>query len=161
MARKPTTTAPADAGAATLTIVDDSPVTPTSTVAMTTFTPTQGSKTMINCTEDFVAFGKENLEAFTAAGKIWAAGVQELTQQVAATAKASIEESVETFKALSSVKSVKEAIELQSAYSKAAVAKALAESTKLTEASMKLTEQALAPITARVTVAVQAFSKAA
>jgi hypothetical protein len=37
----------------------------------------------------------------------------------------------------------------------------VAQSTKLTEASLKLTEQAMAPITARVTVAVQAFSKAA
>jgi phasin family protein len=161
MARKPTATAPADAGVPTLAIVDDAPVVPTSTVETTTSTPTQGMKNMMKSTEDFVAFGKGNLEAFTAASKIWAAGVQELTQQVAATAKASIEESVETFKALSSVKSVKEAIELQSAYSKTAVAKALAESTKLTEASMKLTEQALAPITARVSVAMQAFSKAA
>jgi phasin family protein len=161
MARKPTPTAPVDAGVPTLATVDDAPAAPASAVETTTSTPTQGMKNMMKSTEDFVAFGKENLEAFTAAGKIWAAGVQELTQQVAATAKASIEESVETFKALSAVKSVKEAIELQSAYSKSAVAKALAESTKLTEASMKLTEQAMAPITARVTVAVQAFSKAA
>ncbi len=59
------------------------------------------------------------------------------------------------------MKSVKEAIELQTTYSKTAVAKALAESTKMTEASMKLTEQALAPITARMAVAVGAFAKAA
>jgi len=161
MAREPTTAAPADAGVPKLTIVNDAPVAPTSIVETTTFTSTQGMKTMMNSTEDFVAFGKQNLEAFTTASKIWVTGVQDLTQQVAATAKASLEESVETFKALSAVKSVKEAIELQSAYSKAAVAKAVAESTKMTEASLRLTEQAMAPITARVTIAVQAFSKTA
>ena len=114
---------------------------------------------MMNSTVDFATIGKENLEAFTASSKIWMAGVQDLTQQFAATAKASFDESVATFKALTAVKSVQEAIDLQTSYSKAAVAKALAESTKLTEASMKLTEQALAPITARMAVAVRSFSK--
>jgi phasin family protein len=89
------------------------------------------------------------------------AGVQDLTKQFAATAKASLEESVATFKALGTVKSVQEAIELQTSYGKTAMAKAVAESTRMTEASMKLTEEALAPITARFAVAVGAFSKAA
>jgi phasin family protein len=118
-------------------------------------------KTMINSTVDFAAIGKENIEAFTTSSKIWIAGVQDLSKQFAATAKASLEESVATFKALSTVKSVQEAIELQTSYGKTAIAKALAESTKLTEASMKLTEEAMAPITARMAVAAGAFSKAA
>jgi len=36
----------------------------------------------------------------------------------------------------------------------------MAESGKMTDASVKLTEQALAPITARVTMAVESFGKA-
>jgi phasin family protein len=122
---------------------------------------TQGMKTMINKTEDFVAIGKDNLEAITTSGKIWAAGVQDISTQLAATAKASLEETVAAFKAMTSVKSVREAIDLQATYSKNVVAKALAESSKLTEASLKLTEQAIAPLTARVAVAVESFSKAA
>jgi phasin family protein len=149
------------ASAPTLSVVSDAPATLTQAIEPTASTPTRGMKTMINSTVDFAAIGKENLEAFSASGKIWAAGVQDLTKQFAATAKASLEESVATFKALSTVKSIKEAIDLQSAYSKAAIAKALAESTKLTEASMKLTEQAMAPITARMAAAVGSFSKAA
>ena len=43
----------------------------------------------------------------------------------------------------------------------APVEEAVAESNKLTDASIKLTEQTLAPITARVTVAVETFGKAA
>jgi phasin family protein len=168
MNKKPTAAVRSPAGAPTLTVVADAPVTLTQATETTTIPPTEtiptqtkGMKTMFNSSVDFAAIGKENLEAFTASGKIWAAGVQDLTRQFAATAKASIEESVATFKALTTVKSVKEAVELQSSYSKAAVAKALAESTKLTEASMKLTEQALAPITARMAAAVEVFSKAA
>jgi phasin family protein len=126
-------------------------------------TPTlsQGMKTMMKSTEDLVAFGQANLEAFVKSGQIWSAGVQELTKQFATTAKASFEESVSTFKAMSTAKSVKEAMEMQSTFAKAALEKAMAESNKLTDASIKLTEQTLAPITARVTVAVETFGKAA
>ena len=65
-----------------------------------------------------------------------------------------------TFKAMSSAKSVKEALEMQSSFAKAALEKAVAESNKLTDASIKLTEQTLAPITARVTLAVEKFGVA-
>jgi len=133
---------------------------------LVTFTPkqptiTQGMKTMMKSTEDLVAFGQANMEAFVKSGQIWSAGVQELTKQIATTAKASFEESVTTFKAISTAKSVKEAMDLQSTFAKAALEKAMAESNKLTDASIKLTEQTLAPITARVTVAVETFGKAA
>jgi phasin family protein len=124
-------------------------------------TLTQGMKTMMKSTEDLVAFGQANLEAFVKSGQIWSAGVQELTKQMATSAKASFEESVSTFKAISTAKSVKEAIDLQSTFAKSALEKAMAESNKLTDASIKLTEQTLAPITARVTVAVETFGKSA
>jgi phasin family protein len=132
-----------------------------STIKPTKPTLTQGMKTMMKSTEDFVAFGQANLEAFVKSGQIWSAGVQELTKQIATSAKASFEESVSTFKAISTAKSVKEAMDLQSTFAKAALEKAMAESNKLTDASIKLTEQTLAPITARVTVAVETFGKAA
>jgi phasin family protein len=124
-------------------------------------TPTQGIKTMMKTTEEFVAFGQANMEALVKSGQIWSTGVQELTKQFASTAKASFDESVSTFKAISTVKSVKEALELQSAFAKTAFEKAVAESKQITDASIKLTEATLAPITARVTVAVETFSKAA
>jgi len=122
-------------------------------------TLTQGMKSMMKSTEDLVAFGQANLEAFVKSGQIWSAGVQELTKQMATSAKASFEESVSTFKAITTAKSVKEAIDLQSTFAKSALEKAMAESNKLTDASIKLTEQTLAPITARVTVAVETFGK--
>jgi len=122
-------------------------------------TLTQGMKSMMKSTEDLVAFSQANLEAFVKSGQIWSAGVQELTKQMATSAKASFEESVSTFKAISTAKSVKEAIDLQSTFAKSALEKAMAESNKLTDASIKLTEQTLAPITARVTVAVETFGK--
>jgi phasin family protein len=111
--------------------------------------------------EDLVAFSQGNLEAIVKSGQIWATGVQDLSKHLAAAAQASLDESMSAFKALTSVKSLKDVFELQSSLARAAVEKSLAESGKLTDASFKLTEQALAPITARVTVAVEKFAKAA
>jgi phasin family protein len=134
-----------------------------SVIAATTTKPNPmpGMKTMIKSTEDVFAFGQANVEAFVKSGQIWAAGVQELTKLFAATTKAAFDESVATFKAISSAKSVTEAIDLQSTFAKSVVDKALAESNKLINTSIKLTEQTLAPITARVTVAAETFGKAA
>jgi phasin family protein len=123
--------------------------------------PMPGMKTMIKNAEDFLAFSQANVEAFVESGQIWAAGVQELTKLFATTTKASFDESVATFKAISSAKSVTEAIDLQSTFATSVVEKALAESNKLINKSIKLTEQTLSPITARMTVAAETFDKAA
>jgi len=116
---------------------------------------------MSNTTENLLAFQRGNLEAFMKSGQIWAAGVQELTRQFAATAKASFEESGAALKSLSTVKSMREAIDLQSGFSRTAFDKAMAEAKQMTDTSLKLSERALAPLTARVTVAVETFGKAA
>lgn len=121
----------------------------------------EGMEKVMKTAEDFVAFSQGNVEALVKSGQIWANGVQDLTKHVAAAAQASMEESISTFKALTGVKSLKEAFDLQAAYARSTLEKTVAESGKLTDASFKLTEQALAPLTARVTVAVEAFSKAA
>jgi phasin family protein len=80
---------------------------------------------------------------------------------MAANAQASFDETMSTFKAMSSVKSLKDAFDLQANLARATVEKTMAESGKLTDASMKLTEQALAPITARFSLAMEKFAKSA
>jgi phasin family protein len=121
----------------------------------------EGVEKAMKTAEELVAFNQGNIEAIVKCGQIWAAGVQDLSKQMAAAAQTSLDESMSAFKALTGVKSLKDAFELQSSFARAALEKSLAESGKLTDASFKLTEQALAPITARVTVAVEKFAKAA
>lgn len=118
----------------------------------------EGVEKVMKTTEELVAFNQGNYEAFVKSSQIWVAGVQDLSRQVAASAQASFEEGVANFKALTSVKSLKEAIDLQSSLARSALEKTMAESSKLTDASVKLTEQAIAPIAARVSLAVQKFS---
>lgn len=115
----------------------------------------------IKTAEDFVAFTQGNFEAVVKAGQIWATGVQDLSKTFAASAQAQVEETLATVKALSSVKSLKDAIDLQTTLARASLEKAVTETSKLTDASVKLTEQTLAPLTARVTLAVEKFGRAA
>jgi len=119
----------------------------------------EGMEKAMKTAEEFVAFGQGNLEAIMKSGQIWVAGVQDLSKQVAATAQASFEETLSAFKAMTSAKSLKDAFDLQTSLARTTVEKAISESGRLTDASFKLTEQTLAPLTARVTLAVETFAK--
>ena len=121
----------------------------------------EGVEKAMKNAEELVAFSKGNMEAMVKSSQIWATGMQDLSKHMAAAAQASMDQSMSAFKALTAVKSLKDAFELQSSFARSAMEKSMAESGKLTDASMKLTEQAMAPITARVTVAVEKFSNAA
>ncbi|HET6306136.1 MAG TPA: phasin family protein [Rhodopila sp.] len=122
---------------------------------------TLGLEKAMKTAEELVAFNQGNAEALLKSSQILATGVQDLSRHFAASAQASLDEGFSAFKALTGIRSLKDAFELQSSFTRAAVEKSLAESGKLTDASLKLTEQALAPLAARVTVAVERFAKPA
>ena len=120
---------------------------------------TESMEKAMKTADEFVSFNQGNLEAMIKSGQILATGMQDLGKQVAATAQARFDEGLATFKALASVKSVMEAIDLQATFARSTMDKAMADTGKLTDASFKLAEQAIAPLTARVTLAVEKFSK--
>jgi phasin family protein len=109
--------------------------------------------------EDMMVFSQGNMEALMKAGQIYASGFQDISKHFAASSKASLEETVAFTKSLMGVKSVKEAVDLQTGFAKSSIEKAVSETNKLTDASVKLAEQVVAPITARVTLAVETFGK--
>jgi phasin family protein len=111
--------------------------------------------------EEMVSFSQGNMEAFMKASQIFTTGMQDISKHLAASTKHSSEEYVAFTKSLMGVKSVKEAVDLQSGFAKASVEKAVAETSKITDASVKLAEQAIAPLTARLTLAVEKFGKIA
>lgn len=119
----------------------------------------EGVEKAVKTSEELLSFSQGNVEAFVKSAQIYASGFQDLSKQIAASSKASLEESVAFGKSLMGVKSVKEAVDLQTGFAKASIEKAVAESNKLTDASVKLTEQAIAPLTARISLAVETFGK--
>ena len=118
----------------------------------------EGVTRAMKTAEQVAQFSQGNVEALVKSSQIWASGWQDISKQMAATAKANLDETMSVFKAMTSVKSVKEAFDLQSSFARTSMEKAMAESGKLTEHSIKLAEQAFAPISARVNAAVETFS---
>jgi phasin family protein len=118
----------------------------------------QGVNRVMKTAEQLAQFHQGNMEAIVKSSQIWASGLQDLSKHVASNAQATMEETISTFRAMTSVKSLKEAFELQSSFARASMEKAISESSKLTETGLKLAEQAYAPITARVNAAVEVLT---
>jgi len=119
----------------------------------------EGVEKAVKQGEEMMAFGQGNMEAVIKASQIYANGFQDISKHIAATSKASLEESLAFTKSLMGVKSVKEAVDMQTGFMKSSIEKAVAESNKLTDATVKLAEQAIAPLTARISLAVETFGK--
>jgi phasin family protein len=118
----------------------------------------EGVAKAMKTAEQMAHFSQGNVEAFVKSSQIMATGFTDISKLIAASAKASMDETMSTFKALTSVKSLKEAFELQQSFARTSMEKAMAESGKVTEHSLKVAEQAFAPLTARVNAAVETFS---
>ncbi len=112
-----------------------------------------GMQKAIKATEEMVSFSQGNVEAVAKSSQILMTGMQDLSQSLAASAKASMEETVNGLKALSGVKSFKDFYELQAAMMRSAVERSVAQTSQLTEHSIKLSERAFAPIGARLSLA--------
>jgi len=120
---------------------------------------TKTAENVFKAAEEAAEFGRGNFEAVTKATQLYVAGIQDLGRQYFAVAQSLADQAMETAKALSTVKSLKEAADLQSTLARTTVEKTMAESVKLQEATLKLAEQSMAPITARVTLAVEKFGR--
>ncbi|MFY8105938.1 MAG: phasin family protein [Elstera sp.] len=119
------------------------------------------SKSFMGGFGDFASVGRENVEAFVKASTIFVKGTEEIGKSVAALTQAQVEASLATTKALMGVTNFKQAIELQNEAAKTSFDKLVAEGNKITELSMKVANEAIEPIQARVTVAVEKILKPA
>jgi phasin family protein len=107
--------------------------------------------------EEFMTFSQANVEAFVKSSQIFASGLQEMQKMMAATAQAAMDETMSTFRAMATVKSVKEAMDLQASLARSTMEKAVAQTSHVAETTFKLAEQAIAPIASRMTIAADTF----
>lgn len=110
--------------------------------------------------EEFVSFSQGNIEAVVKSSQIWAAGLQDLSKQFAATAQAQLDETLSVYKAFAGAKSLREVVDMQTALVRNTMEKAVAQTGQATEAGLKLAEQTIAPIAARMQVAASSFKVA-
>lgn len=119
----------------------------------------KASSQLLKSYEELTTLSKSNVDAIVASGTVVAKGAETASKQVAAFTQASLEKNVATGKAVLAVKSIRELIDLQNSYFKSTLDALVAEGTKLQELSVQVTNEALAPISARVNATVQKLTK--
>ena len=111
--------------------------------------------------EQMASLSRDNVEAVTKSGQVWAAGCQDISKTMAATAQAHLDQTMSNWKALTTVKSLKETMDLQTNITRTSFQTAFAETGKLTDSTMRLAEQTMAPIMERFTLTVEKFTRPA
>ncbi|MBC2669966.1 TIGR01841 family phasin [Novosphingobium piscinae] len=106
-------------------------------------------------------FAKGNVEAVVESGKILASGLQELGTSALTDSRAAFETMTAEIKTLASAKSPTEFFQLQTALLRKHFDTAVAQTSKSTEAMLKLANDSIAPLSSRVTIAVEKVSKVA
>ena len=111
--------------------------------------------------DDIVAFNQNNIDAFVASSTVVAKGFEQLTKEYVAFASDSIETAIEAGKKISTVKTVNEAVDLQTKIAKDSWEKAIAEGQKITEISTVIFKDASAPLSERVQATVDVATNTA
>ena len=106
-------------------------------------------------------FNKANIEALVASGKVLAGAAQEMGRDAVADTKTVFQTVTEDAKKMAAVKSPTELFQLQGELARRNFDALVAYNSKSTEKMMKLANEAFAPVSNRMSVAAEKFSKAA
>lgn len=117
------------------------------------------SKAVFKGYGDFASLGQDNLDAVVKSGDVVAKGFETLSKGMMDFARVSFEGNVEATNAILGAKTLSDLVDLQTKYTRRNLDQFLAESTKLTELTVKVANEAFAPIKARVDVAVEKMVK--
>ena len=112
-------------------------------------------------TGEMVTFQRANAEAMAEAGKILFTGMQDLTRDVVEESRKAADQMSEDARLMAAAKSPTELVKLQGDIMRRSFDHVVATSSKNTEAWIKLTNEAFAPLTSRVSEAVDKMNKIA
>jgi len=111
--------------------------------------------------EEVSKLQKDNWDAMVASSQIWAKGAEVIGKAWMGFAHESMENAASAAKALVGVKTLREAVDLQTDLAKGNFDKFVAESTKISETVVKVANDAMEPIAARMNVNVEKIFKPA
>ncbi len=109
--------------------------------------------------EDVVSYGKDNVDAVMKSNAIFVKGIQDINKALFGLAQASLEDSVTATQKILGCKTAKEAMDTQAALARAGYAKAVQDSRKISDLSVKLADEASQPITKQINATVEKFTK--
>ena len=111
--------------------------------------------------EDAVTLGRDNLDAVVRAGTILTRGLQDIGKLVVGLTQETVEETVAASRQMMGAKSLKEVIDLQAGLARSNLDKVLEEGARLSDLSVKLAEEAFAPLGERLTATVERLGPSA
>lgn len=139
--------------------IEDGATTAQASTEKTMDQATKAAEGLFKAAEEAAEFSRGNVEAVAKAAQLYMTGMQDIGRQAFALMQGLTDQALEGAKAFSGVKSLKEAAELQASFSRTAFERSMSESAKLHEAALKLAEQSFAPLSARVTLAVEKMGR--
>jgi len=110
--------------------------------------------------EEMTEFTRGNVEALVASSKVAARGVEALTQEAADYSRKSFEEASSVLRSFTDVKSPSDFFRVQSEFAKSQFDSMVAESSKLSEAMLKLAGEVFEPLSSRYSVAAEKVKSA-
>ncbi len=119
----------------------------------------QTSSAMFKSYDETNALNKANVDAMVRSNAALAKGLESLGNELMSFAQSSIEANIATAKALFGAKTLREVADLQTDFARSSFDKALAESAKIGEMSVKVTNEALQPLQTRTNATVERLFK--
>ncbi len=108
---------------------------------------------------DVVSYGKDSVDAVMKSNALFVKGVQDINKALFGFAQASLDDSAAATKKLLGCKTVTDVIDAQTELARAGYAKAIEDSRRIADMSVKLAEEAAQPLTKQVSATVEKFSK--
>lgn len=119
----------------------------------------KATETHFKAADEAAALGKSNVEAVMQAGSIFFHGFEELTRSFVGMTQAHVETGMSAAKAMIGAKTLTELTDLQNSFTKTAFDSAVSEATHISELAIKIANEAIEPISARVTATMEQMSK--
>ncbi len=128
-------------------------------VAMTQEQAEKTSNAMFKGYDEISQINKQNFDAMVQSSSIFAKGCESITKEFFSYSQNALEMSFKGTKAMLGATSIKDVVDLQSEIARKSFDTAMAESAKLTEMSVEVTNKAFKPLQDQVNVAVGKITK--
>ena len=109
--------------------------------------------------DDFASYNKDAVDAYVKAGNVMSKGFEDLGKTIFAFAQSQAESNVSAAKAMMSAKTLNDLVEIQTDLARSQFDAFVAESTKVSEMSLKVANETVEPIQAQFTVVVEKMMK--
>jgi phasin family protein len=119
----------------------------------------KAAETHFKAADEAAAFGKSNIEAFIQAGSVFFQGFEELTRSFVGLTQAQVEAGMSAAKAMIGARTLTELTDLQSSYGKSAFDHAVCDATHISELAIKVANDTMEPLSARLTATMEHISK--